>query len=422
MNNAIINRELFYQYSNSTIITEDIFSEVENLINGEKLDEKNFLNLSEFIENVLLNKANFILSYDERGNNGANLFTYLGANEVLKKIFTVVGIMNDDDVSKQEIPSWLWSAGVNDVLQTITEEKSDKNTMTLFGRYEKGDNRNFDFQMISLQILLNAGSEFRSELEDKYDSLYSLQRKEYPKTVAKIIQITKVEGENVLKYSNGFTDAFRRLEHFLYSQKLLEENTGLYVTNDILKGEIYETFNNANLRTDKKLYEAIKNAFKSDIEKIKKYSGAIKTYVPPFTAIILSRSNDRDDIPGQIVKAKIEFNDLIELEDKYAKQISNQDKSLKERLDLLDEYERMQKILVKQITSRPEEKTIYRFWDVIKSFNPIQITQNIVEEIKNGGQDFKLRYRIKPCVGLYKKIGKLRQYEALIRRTFKSDI
>lgn len=182
----------------------------------------------------------------------------------------------------------------------------------------------------------------------------------------------------------------------------------------------------------KELYALLVKEFKKKLHIALRHIGGSYIFIPPFAAIVLDRSDNTEDIPNQILRARKEFADLRKTLTELEGNLRSSE-TLNERYEIEKEFIQSWNKFTENINS-PQLRWVERFWsftkesvdeEIIKSLIQkdglgviTKISKSIIDKLIAKYNEHLLTVKLRSFYPLWKKIGEIKMYEKITKKVF----
>jgi hypothetical protein len=179
-------------------------------------------------------------------------------------------------------------------------------------------------------------------------------------------------------------------------------------------------FTNTDVTSDsaiKILHEVVSSSHEEYVKSIAKTGGLRIIYVPPILSILLERTRNRENLLEELVKLRSEFQGLRE-QGRYFKEGLTAAVTLKEKIDVLNDFERSRDALMRRVTRKPARSVVKEVWDIVKGKSLWGGLTKIADLALQFDQDRQLIRRVSHFQLMSDLALKVPYYESLLEKIY----
>jgi hypothetical protein len=167
----------------------------------------------------------------------------------------------------------------------------------------------------------------------------------------------------------------------------------------------------------KLLYETVASSHQEIIRRIEETGGLRIVYIPPLLSILLGRAKNREYLLEELIKLRSEFKDLRE-QGRYFREGVRLAATLREKIDILNEFDRSREALVKKLSSKPSRSVIKEVWDIVKGKSLWGAFTKIADLALQWDQDRQLIRRVSHFQLMSDLVLTIPRYESLLEKIY----
>ncbi|HEX5715415.1 MAG TPA: hypothetical protein VF179_04600 [Thermoanaerobaculia bacterium] len=180
---------------------------------------------------------------------------------------------------------------------------------------------------------------------------------------------------------------------------------------------LIKAFEDTGPQLTRDLYDIVAKHFRIKVERLHKALRTHVVYIPPLLTILFSRMRTTADFPKSLTVLRKEFGDLRQEIGRYEQELRSA-KTLKEKIELVEEMEGAQETLAKKIAGRTQKTFVRRSWNIVKGMSPLKIGANALDALLEYDADRLSLNRVRRYVDIYSLAVDAVDYERQLGRLF----